>query len=160
MAEHYKVELGRRIKTRREELGMTQKDLADATHYKEAQSVSRWERGENVPADLDTVAAALDWTLADLVTGVDPPNRRVARQFGLAAATPDVMSEVSPERLTRIEQKLDRLLLALSPTTREQADQLGQALLEAGEALGQEQPAPAPKRRAQGRRGPSSANES
>jgi transcriptional regulator with XRE-family HTH domain len=78
MAERYKVELGRAIAKRRRDLGLTQKELADATHYKEGQTVSRWERGENLPGDLDVIARALGWTLEELTAGIEAPNRRVA----------------------------------------------------------------------------------
>lgn len=117
MAENYKVQLGLAIAARRNELGMTQKDLADATHYKEAQSVSRWERGETVPGDLDVVAAALQWTVAELVAGIEPPNRKVARQLGMVAGeegTPDLIRTFEPpDRLARIERMLGQILEAM-----------------------------------------------
>lgn len=135
MADHYKVELGRAIKRRREELGLTQKDLAELTHYKEAQTVSRWERGENSPGDLEVVARALQWSLADLVAGIDPPNRRTARRFGIAVEPPtdlpggleDLVSGLAEQvRLLRAEtaardaEVLKRIDEALRSTQRSQ----------------------------------------
>jgi transcriptional regulator with XRE-family HTH domain len=112
MAVRYKAELGQAIKRRREELGLTQSDLADRTHYKEAQSVSRWERGENLPRDLSVIAEALEWTLGELVAGIEPPDSRAARRLGIepTGVTPDLMEDATGRRLQRIEQKLDRLL--------------------------------------------------
>lgn len=127
MAERYKVELGRAIAARRKHLGMTQKDLADATHYKEAQTVSRWERGENLPADLEVVAKALDWSISDLVAGIEAPDGRAARYLGLRAVdsqvTPDLADALTTdkERLAAIEQRLATI-----------EEQLGQLLVAAG----------------------------
>jgi transcriptional regulator with XRE-family HTH domain len=106
VADEYKLAVGGRIKERREALGMTQKQLADAMHYKEGQTVSRWERGENLPADLSVVAAALQWTVEQLMRGVDPPNARKARNAGVALPQPD---ETSPQ-LDHIEDVLERLV--------------------------------------------------
>src|SRR5258708_4661954 len=100
MADHYKVELGQVIKRR-------QKDLAERTHYKEAQTVSRWERGENSPGDLEVVAMALEWSLAELVAGIEPPNRRTARQFGI----PDEVRETQLDRIERLLNEIHALLL-------------------------------------------------
>ena len=41
-----------------------------ALHYKDGQTVSRWETGAHMPANLDAVAAALKWTLAEMVAGI------------------------------------------------------------------------------------------
>ena len=102
MAEHYRVELGQAIKRRREELGLTQKQLAERTHHQEAQTVSRWERGENTPADIEIVAAALEWTIPELVAGIQPPDARSARRLGH-------VPQHQPTQLDRIEAKLDQL---------------------------------------------------
>lgn len=119
MVEHYKVELGAAIKRRREELGMTQGELAAATHYKEAQTVSRWERGLNAPGDLEVVARALNWTLPELVAGIQPPNGRAARYLGLVpdeppAQTPDLSAKPDLEAqlaaLTRMVSELSAQL--------------------------------------------------
>lgn len=114
MAEAYKLQIGQNIARRRKELGLTQKDLADATHYKEAQTVSRWERGQNLPSDLDPIAKALKWTLAEMAAGVEPPNLRVARQLGIATApleTPEpfAKTDTQAERLEAIEDRLGRI---------------------------------------------------
>jgi transcriptional regulator with XRE-family HTH domain len=42
------MSIGERIKVRREQRGLTQKDLASALQVS-AQAVSKWERGENAP---------------------------------------------------------------------------------------------------------------
>jgi transcriptional regulator with XRE-family HTH domain len=116
MAEQYKAQVGARIALRRQELGLTQKDLAERTHYKEAQTVSRWERGETLPSNLDAIADALDWTLDELVAGVEAPNAKVARQLGIKipidgrGSTPDLVAQLSATQLDRIEESLDLIL--------------------------------------------------
>jgi transcriptional regulator with XRE-family HTH domain len=110
MSSRYKLELGQAIKRRRSELGLTQKDLADLTHFKEGQTVSRWERGENLPSDLEIVANALQWTLAEMMADIAPPDRRTARRLGIVDnVTPDPFSSngTVETRLDAIEQKLE-----------------------------------------------------
>lgn len=102
VAEHYKLEVGQAIRKRRLELGLTQKELADLTHYKEPQSVSRWERGENLPGDLTIIATALKLTLAELVANIEPPDRRTARKFGRA-------TKPEPSQLDRIEEMVSAI---------------------------------------------------
>lgn len=106
MAVRYKAELGQAIARRRKELGLTQKDLAELTHYKEAQTVSRWERGENLPGDLEVVATALQWTLPELMAGIVPPDRRTARKLGIDRS----MADGGTPQLERIEAQYDRIL--------------------------------------------------
>jgi transcriptional regulator with XRE-family HTH domain len=107
MSTRYKVELGQAIKRRREELGLTQKELADLTHYKEGQTVSRWERGQNLPGDLEIVATALQWTLPEMMAGIEPPDRRTARRAGIEP-TPELFAATS--QLDRIEGLLTELI--------------------------------------------------
>lgn len=102
MALRYKQQLGAAIRARRLELGMSQKDLAAATHVKEPQTISRWERGETVPSDLDAVARALKTTISELHAGIRPP-KRVAHKLDIAPV---------PEaaQLQRIEDMLSQLV--------------------------------------------------
>jgi transcriptional regulator with XRE-family HTH domain len=113
MVERYKVELGQAIQRRRVELGMTQGELAKLTHYKDGKTVSRWETGANMPSNLDAVAAALEWTLPEMVAGIVPPNRSVARKLGIVMAedTPDLTAVLSnePSERDRILDRLDAL---------------------------------------------------
>jgi DNA-binding XRE family transcriptional regulator len=60
--------VGERIRTRRERLGLTQRDVANGLQVS-AQAVSKWERGENAP-DVGVLLAlsrllgvSLDWLL-------------------------------------------------------------------------------------------------
>lgn len=128
MAERYKVELGQAIKRRRESKGWTQGDLAKATHYKDGQAVSRWERGANMPSNLDAVAEALDCTLAELVEGIIPPNKTVARKLGIVTAngTPDLAETFNrndeQDQFAAIMRKLDRILALLDPAGEEERD--------------------------------------
>jgi transcriptional regulator with XRE-family HTH domain len=105
VAVRYKTQLGEAIKRRREELGMTQKDLADAANIAEPQTVSRWERGQNLPSDMERVAEALQTTIEDLMRGIKPPDRRTARKLSLSIGDSD-----QGAILLRIESKLDQLL--------------------------------------------------
>ena len=64
-------ELGNRIRARRAELGLTQKDLADACKVKQA-SVSAWERGDTLgvrPENLYLAARKLRTSMEWLATG-------------------------------------------------------------------------------------------
>lgn len=62
MASEHVKRMGARIKERREELGMTQRQLADAVGgATDGNQVSKWERGANRPTDarLELIARAL-----------------------------------------------------------------------------------------------------
>lgn len=90
MAAEYVARIGERIRTRREELGLTQEEVARRLPGKvTGQRVSLWERGEHQPrADsLEAVAKALD----------------VPVTYFLAAApdkteTPDLVATMGPPR--------------------------------------------------------------
>ena len=62
------IELGQRLRTQRERLGLKQNDVANALQVS-PQAVSKWERGENCPdiATLGPLARLLgvstDWLL-------------------------------------------------------------------------------------------------
>lgn len=110
---------GGRLRERRKELKLTQRELADRLPGKtEGKDISRYESGRHLPGQ-DTrvaLAAALETTLADLYSG--PEADRPA-----PGPAPDVLDALSPSapnaaQLDRIEEKLDLLLEALS-------DQLG-----------------------------------
>ena len=64
--------IGGRIKELRDELGLTQRELADALPGKtEGKDVSRWENGKHRPGPdtLGHIADVLDTTVADLHAG-------------------------------------------------------------------------------------------
>jgi transcriptional regulator with XRE-family HTH domain len=106
--------LGRRIKERREELDLKQREVAArmaASPSTDAQMVSKWERGEHRPNDdnLEILADALETTVADLVSG--PLSERPAK-----AATPDAMAALDgkPAAGDELHAQLDRIEQALS----------------------------------------------
>jgi transcriptional regulator with XRE-family HTH domain len=68
--------LGEVIRTQRELLGMTQRELADALGLYEATAVSDYEYGIRVPHldRLITLASALDLTMTDLWELVEDPD--------------------------------------------------------------------------------------
>lgn len=68
----YKQQLGDVIRQMREDLGLTQKQLAERAHVQESQTVSRWERGERAPQDLEAVAVALGTTAAEMLKRLEP----------------------------------------------------------------------------------------
>ena len=103
MAILYKEQLGRAIKRRREDLGLTQRQLADLVNVEEAQTVSRWERGLNSPTDLEAVAAGLQTTAAEILRELEPIGHRERRRMMPSEGT----------QLDRIEAKLDRILAQL-----------------------------------------------
>lgn len=64
--------IGARMRERRDELRMTQAELADALPGRvQGADVSRWENGKHRPRSdtLEHIAAALDTTMADLIAG-------------------------------------------------------------------------------------------
>lgn len=116
MALEHMERRGHRAKRRREELDLTQEDVAEriqeihrqrkpdeSPDKTRGQMVSDWERAVNepLPHKLELWAAALDWTVGDLNS--DP-----------AAETGDldelVIREGVADQLDRIETKLDQLL--------------------------------------------------
>jgi transcriptional regulator with XRE-family HTH domain len=113
MASEHVKRMGARIKDRREELGLTQRQLADLVGgATDGNQVSKWERGANRPTDarLEKIADALQVEPAYFHT--PPP----------VNGTGDLMTAMNPERgqLDRIENKLDAILahlgLAATPT--------------------------------------------
>lgn len=89
MAVQYRKQLGQALRERRDELEMTQAQVAEGVESYlrergqlrgerfEAQNISRWERGANLgrPENLEAVAHALDTTVAALMAGVQPAQR-------------------------------------------------------------------------------------
>lgn len=63
-------QLGRRIKERRETLGLRVHDLANRMDVVDV-TVSKWERGENRPREIAQLAAALETTPEYLLYGED-----------------------------------------------------------------------------------------
>ena len=63
----YEKNFSRNVRRLRKKLGMTQKQLADATGYSE-KSVSKWERGPSIPAvaTLFAIARALNTNMETL----------------------------------------------------------------------------------------------
>lgn len=106
MAGEMTERIGARIRERRVELGMKQRELADklGSDAIDNQRISDWERGVNRPSDryMEKLAAALD--------------RDVSWFFreDTNAKTPD-LSLVKPDddRLARIEQRLEQLEIAV-----------------------------------------------
>lgn len=68
--------LGERIKTRREEIGMTQTQLAEATGYADKSAISKIEKGINdlTQSKIVIFANALRTTSSYLMGWVDDPN--------------------------------------------------------------------------------------
>lgn len=95
----YKQQLGVLIARMREDLGLTQKQLAERAHVAEAQTVSRWERGERVPQDLEAVAAALETTAADMLRQLEPLGQRQRKAMN---------ADGGRSQLDRIEARLDQ----------------------------------------------------
>lgn len=109
VAKEQAARVGRRIRERRDELGLTQAEVAarmvDSPSTND-QQVSKWERGEHRPNDdnLEILAQALETTLADLVSGP------LGERDGRPAATPDPFAsnggDPYREQLDRIEARL------------------------------------------------------
>ena len=142
MVLRYREQLGAAMRRRRIELNLKQKDVAAAAHVKEPQTVSRWERGMNTPSDLEAVAAALQWTVGEMMAGIQPPTG-VARKLDI---TPNDEAPLR-EQLARMEAKLEEIYNLLSEAPPTDAEKLrgvvgtdGARLLR--EAASQTSPAP------------------
>lgn len=118
MASEHVKRMGSRMRERREELGMTQRQLADLVGgATDGNQVSKWERGANRPTDptLEKLAGALQVEVSYFHTS--PP----------ANGTGDLMNAFSGEepQLDRIEAKLDAIVAHFGltiPTPSEVAD--------------------------------------
>jgi len=108
-----------RVRKRRDELGLTQEQVADRMQdihrerHPEAdpdrtrgQMVSDWERAVNEPspAKLELLAAALDWTVAEL--NADQPKHRPSVDDW---ATLDGVPRQLAQQLDRIERRLNQI---------------------------------------------------
>ncbi len=107
MAAVYKEQLGELIKEKREALGLTQRALADKAHVKESTTVSRWERGEREPTDLEAVAQALGTTASAMLSELSPLHQKDRIRLDPAA----------PSQLDRIEAML-RVLIQQIPDSK------------------------------------------
>lgn len=101
MAAEHVVRMGRRIAQRREELGLSQNDLARLMPGKVgAQQVSKWERGLHKPhpETLEHLAKALQTTVAHFM--LDEPQ----------AGTPDLMGKLADVENGELVEVLRRLV--------------------------------------------------
>jgi len=102
MAAEHVARIGARIRQRREELGLTQRELADLIPGKaDSNQVSKWERGEHKPGDdtLEHIAKALN---------VDPSYFHVPEP---KPGTPDLMGSLNDSSpLDQINAKLDAII--------------------------------------------------
>jgi transcriptional regulator with XRE-family HTH domain len=141
MAAQYVANIGRRIRERREELGLSQEDVARELPGKvSGNQVSRWERGLHRPNDpaLEALGQALNVEVAYFLG--DGPST--------SADTAEDDSPPRPEQLDRIEAMLAMLVAHFdlrAPRPSEVADVTEQALQQLADTPPQS--APAPRRR-------------
>lgn len=106
MAAAHVERIGRRIRERREELGLSQLDVARELSGKvDANQVSRWERGQHRPREdtLEDLSEVLGVEVAYFMS--DAPTS--------SSGTPSIEEALPLDRLARIEAKLDALLARL-----------------------------------------------
>jgi transcriptional regulator with XRE-family HTH domain len=139
MAAEHVARIGARIRERRDELNLTQRELADLIPGKaDGNQVSKWERGEHRVSDdtLEHIAAALQ---TDVAYFIAPAPR---------AGSPDLMGtlrEADATQLDRIERMLSEVLQRLTAVEASVADALvaeitrAQLPLDLDEALREEQ---------------------
>lgn len=67
--DHHLAELARRLRTRRQELELSTRELAAQCGWASDTTIKRYERGERIPSleNLYTLASALETTVHDLV---------------------------------------------------------------------------------------------
>lgn len=140
MAVQYREQVGQAIRDRRDQLGVSQEAVADridawfADQGKPrrtpmtAQTISRWERGENMGRadNLEALAAALETTVGEIMAQVKAKPLADKRRNG---------GDPTSAQLDRIEAKLNAVLEALGrsplvadPEMAEIAAELGSAI--------------------------------
>jgi len=106
MAAEHVARIGSRIRQRREELGLSQRELAEALPGKsDGNQVSKWELGKHNPS-VDTLEAIADVLECDVSYFHVPAPR---------PGTPDLIGALGTTQLDRIEAKLDELLSRVQP---------------------------------------------
>lgn len=108
MAREHVARIGTGMRLRREELGLTQRELADLLPGKsDSNQVSKWERGEHRPNDetLEHIALALKVDVSHF--HAPAPTGGPADLLGALARND------RDEQLDRIEAKLDAVLATL-----------------------------------------------
>jgi class 3 adenylate cyclase len=109
------VEVGERIRQRREQVGLRQRDLADALQLS-AQAVSKWERGQNAPdigvlPDLaHLLGISTDWLLAGFDD--EPDLLKALERIAMGDVAAPVATTIAPIDET------DRLLTRLRDLVR------------------------------------------
>lgn len=107
--------VGARMRQRREELRLTQAELALRIEGKTTgDQVSRWERGKHQPNDLGPIARALEVDVAYFY--VPPAAANGNNDNGDAGPTPDPFNapDALTERLDRIERRLNEIYALLT----------------------------------------------
>lgn len=139
-AEHVQA-LGERIRLRREELGMTQDEVARAMQGSvDGQRISKWERGENRPRDesLEDLARVLKTTPAALLIpltekGATPDLSSPAQDDDSVMRRVEDLLKQQNELLARQSDILDRIEknIANEQQATKDAEAARQSLLEA-----------------------------
>lgn len=109
-AEHLRA-LGQRVRERREELGLTQEEVARAMPGRVTGArISKWERGENRPHDdsLAELAKALKTSAAALLA--PPPDKAATPDPFPAGENGDLAAQLADlgERITRLEAIVEK----------------------------------------------------
>lgn len=111
MATEQSRRIGARIRERRKELGLTQKQVAAkmASEAVDNQHISDWERAINEPSER---------YLLELVDALDVPDFSYFYETPDRDEAPDLMGAFSPDdlaaRLAAMDQKLDDLVLMMA----------------------------------------------
>lgn len=128
MVLEHQQRIGRRIKARRTELGMSRGEVARSMSGKTNENaIYRWEIGKHMPspAAMEDLARVLQTDVAQFL--VPEPER---------SATPQLMGDLAPGSAARIEAKLDAILDRLTAVegqasaTAEDVSQLAADVLE------------------------------
>jgi transcriptional regulator with XRE-family HTH domain len=110
-AEHVRA-LGERIRLRREELGMTQDEVArQMKGTVDGQRISKWERGENRPRDesLEDLARVLQTTaLALLAPTTDAPTPSPFPERTIEGALAGILAQIQAQLAQQTERPSQR----------------------------------------------------
>lgn len=107
MAVEMAEQIGARMKARREELGLTQAEVALRIPGKAGgDQVSRWERGEHQPRNLEPIAIALEVETPYFYA--PEPDKSVTPDLSLNGDGESQLDRIEAA-LERLTEKLDRL---------------------------------------------------
>lgn len=104
--------IGKRVKQRRLELGLTQEDLASRVGYKSKTSINKIELGKNnvTPSKVSALAKALNTTPSYLMGWENAQDARIRLYSDKLAELNKKLERLSDSDLSRIDERVNMIL--------------------------------------------------